>query len=191
MKLPKLPKLRSRTGQSKSMPGLPKSIEDGEPIIDKVQPKSGKMSDTAIGRWFETHGPTAWGGRCARCGRAVPAVELERFIPPFSTTEDEIWACEECRKSATLSGKSGGPKGRKAKPIEALKEGTISNYKEQLESMIGTLVASNLHRLTGQQEGNQLGWCKWPDETPDRMKEAFTTVGHIANQLLKLQKEER
>ncbi len=110
MKLPKLPPLKKRTHGRSSMPVGPKSIEPGEPIIDKVKPKSGRMEDTRPGRWFEVGGEVAWGGRCAQCGRAVPAIELERFIPPFGTLEDETWACEDCRKHKRLSDKSGRKK---------------------------------------------------------------------------------
>lgn len=190
-KLPKLPRMKSPTRNRSSMPGLPKLSEDPEPLPDKVQPKSGNIADTRIGRWFEVDDVTAWGGRCARCGRAVPAIELDRFIPPFGKADDEMWACRECRREATLSKRSGGPKPIKAKPVEQLRESVnVGSYRDQLEGMMGDLLRGNLTRIDGRQEGDGLK-CKWPDRTPDKMKAAFTTIGHIGNQLLKLKKEER
>lgn len=192
MKLPKLPKMRSPKQNRASMPGLPKAMKDQEQLPDKVRPKSGKMEDTRIGRWFEVDDVTAWGGRCAQCGRAVPAIELERFIPPFGTRDDEIWACQECRKHIKLSARSGGPAGRKAKRIEEAKETAfIGGYRAQLEGMMGDLLQGNLPRISGLQEGNRQGWCKWPDHSvEDSIKAAFTTIGHIGRQLLKLQEED-
>ena len=193
MKLPKLPKLKHARTHTQRLPDAAKLIEEPTPLPDKVKPKSGKMEDTRPGRWFEVDHVTAWGGRCAQCGRAVPAIELERYIPPFGTRDDEIWACEDCRKHVKLSARSGGPAGRKAARIEELSPtAMIGDYKAQLEGMMGDLLSGNLPRINGMQEGNAMGWCKWPDHSvEDSIEAVFTTIGHIGNRLLKLKKEER